>query len=971
MDQERHPVDVLADEFAQRLRSGERPSIEDYANRYPDHAELIRVVFPSVAAVERIANREPDSVASPPSIRSNAPKTFGDFDIVRRIGSGGMGVVYEAIQRSLHRRVALKVMSESTSTHAKHRLRFQREAEAAAGLHHTNIVPIFGIGEDHGLQYYAMQLIEGVTLQEVIECLRSYAVSKSTDSPRGQSRAFEAAWRLMQSKGEESSLHFDPDASNSFASNSFSTHVSDATLAQGTTAPHIVIDRSATSRLEEVEIAIETKPSLDHNGKIEVFTPSKLYYRNVARIVASTASALDYAHHSGVLHRDIKPANLLLDREGTVWITDFGLARREDIEGQTQTGELLGTLRYMAPEQIRGSGDQRMDIYSLGLTLFELLTLHYGLESPKARLMDPLGHSQVRFSKSMQQRVPRDLQTIVLKACALAPEDRYQRASDLEQDLRRFLEDRPIQARRASPIEQLARWARRNPSLAMLTALSFGLLLTIALMLAVWNRQQQANLLKLGQEYNRAESNLQQKTMALSRAEKEQARAEKNMQMALEAFDQIMSNIAARGRLLNSLDLFDEESAEFVDANLTQADVDLLQSLASFFDRFAAENTTDLRIETAVARRRVGEIQHRIGKLEDATVSLSQAIADFASIRKANPDQAQAVLEEVAARQELITILGKRGQLPRANALFAETRELIESKSDLKESIEGKFALAKLIGNMVNVGTRFAAERRRRPPLGPANRPQVAMPVPPGQQARVKRESELNAESLSILERLVSQQPNQSAFQLALARGCKDQVRILLGLGDPQGAEQALQKTIAILESLLQSQSDSALVRYELADVLSMNITFRNEDEARCSRSLELCDQLIKEHPNTPQYLALKASVLTRMAALGNLFENRGEKALQRIADAIEIQTDLAKRFPEVPLYSIALVQYHLQLSETYFALRRPEKAREAMINAATIAEDMQKNGISQPMVKTFLERIRERKANLEEKSNE
>jgi len=419
------------------------------------------------------------------------------------------------------------------------------------------------------------------------------------------------------------------------------------------------------------------------------------------------------------------------------------------------------------------------------------------------------------------------------------------------------------------------------------------------------------------------------------------------------------------------LDLVDEESPVFFDANLSQADVDLLNSLASFFDRFAAENTADLRIETAVARRRVGEIQHRIGKLEDASASLNQAIVDFASIRKANPDQAQAVLEEVAARQELITILGKRGQLPRANALFAETRELIESYSKLQESPEGKFALAKLIGNMVNVGPRFAAERRRRPPLGLTNRPQVAMPVPPGQQARLKRESELNAESLAILERLVSQQPNQTAFQLALARACKDQVRILLGLGDPPAAEQSLQKAIAILESLLQSQSDSALVRYELAEVLSVNISFRNEDEERCARSLELSKQLLKEHPNTPQYLALKASVLTRLAILGSPFENRGERALQRLAGAIEIQSDLAKRFPEIPLYSIALVQYHLQLSETYFALRRPEKAREAIVNAATIAETMEKNGISQPMVKSFLERIRERKENLEEKSKE
>jgi serine/threonine protein kinase len=971
MDEERHPVDVLADEFAQRLRNGEHPSIEEYADRHPEHADLIRAVFPSVAAVERVANQESESKAHALSTSqefgTGLHKTFGDFTIVRPIGSGGMGVVYEAIQRSLHRRVALKVMNESTSGKAKHRLRFQREAEAAAGLHHTNIVPIFGIGEEHGLQYYAMQLIDGATLQDIIECLKESCEVKQLNAPKRKGPAHEAAYRLMQSIGEDSSLHFDYETSGSL-----STHVSNATLIQATTVTHVPNKTTEDSLVHDATSIDRAQAVAELNREsIQRFAPSRTYYHNVARIIASTASALGYAHHAGVLHRDIKPANLLLDREGTIWITDFGLARCEDIDGQTQTGEVLGTLRYMAPEQIRGGGDQRMDIYSLGLTLFEMLTLEYGLESPKSRLMDPLGHSQVRFSKAMQRRIPRDLQTIVLKACALAPGDRYQRAGDMEQDLRRFLEDRPIQARRAGPIEQLGRWARRNPSLAMLTALSFGLLLSIAGLLALWNRQQQTTLVKLGQEYNRAESNLREKGAALDRAEKEQARAEKNMRMALEAFDQIMSNIVARGRLLNSLDLGDEEPPEFVDANLTQADVELLQSLAAFFDRFAEENTTDLRIETAVARRRVGEIQHRIGKLEDAMKSLNQAIVDFASIRKANPDQIQAVLEEVVARGELIAILGKRGQMQRANNLFTETRQLIESQESISKSTEGQFALANLLESMVNVGPRMAPERRRRPPFALANRVAPALPTAPGQQARLKRESDLNSESMAILERLVGNHPSQPAFQLALARTCKDRVRILLVGGEIREAEQLLTRAVGIMESLLQSHSESALYRYELADILSINITFRDEDEQRCSRALELCDQLLKEHPNTPQYLALKASILTKLAFLGNPLENRGEKALQRVNEAIEVQADLAKRYPEVVVYSLALMQYHLQQSELYFAMKRPEKSREAINNAAAIAERLQARGIAQPFVKSFLERIRERNTSTEEKNNE
>ena len=189
---DRHPVEIIAEEYSERIRAGEKPTIEEYAIRYPEHADLIRSVLPSIALVERVSLNDTESRKT---IASEQPAALGDYEIVREIGRGGMGVVYEAIQRSLNRHVALKVISSQISGNSKHNARFRREAESAASLHHTNIVPIYGIGVDHGLQYYAMQLIDGVTLHDVIECLRNNALG-ATHS--GQA----ARWMLNKSTTE-------------------------------------------------------------------------------------------------------------------------------------------------------------------------------------------------------------------------------------------------------------------------------------------------------------------------------------------------------------------------------------------------------------------------------------------------------------------------------------------------------------------------------------------------------------------------------------------------------------------------------------------------------------------------------------------------------------------------------------------------------------------------------------------------
>jgi len=306
-----------------------------------------------------------------PSARAELPSAlepWGEFRIVREIGRGGMGVVCEAYQGSLNRHVALKFLPEHGNL-----ARFRREAQAAGRLHHTNIVPVFGVGEHQGRHFYVMQYIAGRGLD---------AVSKERAAEPGET---------------------------------------------GRTAA------SASAR-------------------------------EVARIGAQVAGALAYAHGQGVIHRDIKPSNLLLDDQGTVWVTDFGLAKVADQQDLTDSGDFLGTLRYMPPEAFEGRHDARGDIYALGITLYELLAFRPAYdEADRARLIRLITSEDPRRLRDLDRQVPRDLDTVIHKAIERDPGHRYQSADLLAEDLKRFIEDRPIRSRRIGEVEKLVRWCRRNP----------------------------------------------------------------------------------------------------------------------------------------------------------------------------------------------------------------------------------------------------------------------------------------------------------------------------------------------------------------------------------------------------------------------------------------------------------------------------------------------------------------------------
>ena len=427
--------------------------------RYPHLADDIREILPAMVRLERAL--DPVQDLADPSPASHA--RFRDFRIVREIGRGGMGVVYEAEQVSLGRPVALKVLTQRMLRDATQRLRFVREARAAARLHHTNIVPVFGFGEHDGIPYYVMQLIEGSALDAVIdEVERLEGLAAGHPAPDRRTATMSARSLLT---GRFSLLHdLGPDeASTPPEEPDTPSRPIDSTPAS---CPRLGgIDPPPAGRASGV-ISSVTQPKPDQgSGSSEARRLT--YWQGVARLGVQIASALDYAHRSGVLHRDVKPSNLLLDASGTGWVTDFGLAKADDHQDLTATGDLLGTLRYMPPEAFEGRSDARSDVYSLGLTLYELVALRPAFgERDRTKLIRQVCHDEAARLRAIRPGVPRDLETIVHKAIEKEPSRRYPTAGELAADLQRFLDDQPIRARRTSTAERVARWSRRHKAWA-------------------------------------------------------------------------------------------------------------------------------------------------------------------------------------------------------------------------------------------------------------------------------------------------------------------------------------------------------------------------------------------------------------------------------------------------------------------------------------------------------------------------
>lgn len=437
--------------YLELAEGGTPPDPEAFAAGYPDLGEDLVAALEGLALVQGLVGE-----ASGPGNRLEEGRRVAGYRIVRELGRGGMGIVYEAVHVGLDRPVALKVLGTQAAPDSSGRRRFLNEAKTAAGLHHTHIVPVFDVGQVGGLCYYAMQRIEGSGLDRVLRTLRRDR-TVAAGSTYGSGSQKKGAALPPRTIPKPPSL--------------------DAALAAsglGDAARSWVGDVGGGTSWRRRE-PVDDPPT---------FTPPRgsAYYRWVADVGRQAAEALEHAHQRGVIHRDIKPSNLLVDAQGTIWVADFGLARRLADPSQTQFDSLLGTPRYMSPEQARiGPVDGRADVYSLGATLYELVTLRPPFDGQSAaELIEQITHREPPNPRRFDARIPLDLETILLKALAKSPGDRYATADKLADDLARFLAHEPVRARRIGPVGRLWRFARRHPSLTAVSTTAAALVLTTA-----------------------------------------------------------------------------------------------------------------------------------------------------------------------------------------------------------------------------------------------------------------------------------------------------------------------------------------------------------------------------------------------------------------------------------------------------------------------------------------------------------
>jgi serine/threonine protein kinase len=424
---------TLLEAVTRRIEVGEAVDAEQLAMEYPAWANSIRGLVPTIQGLARAGKGSGGEASGQPPGNADAKvgRTFGNFRIVREVGRGGMGIVYEALQEPLDRPVALKVLSLAAAMDPRALQRFQLEAQVAGLLQHPRIVPVHAVGQVDDIPFYAMQLIEGISLAGLIADLRRLIDGSSRPVADGGSGAVAAG----------------------FLAGRFA----------------VIGHESGSSHHRALDIA-DLPPGNESTRSIG----SSHYIRTVVRLGIQAAEALGYAHDQGIVHRDIKPANLLLDRRGDLWITDFGMADVQGDAGLTMTGDLPGTLRYMSPEQARGRRDlvdRRTDVYSLGATLYELLTLQPAIAaSDRAQIFRVIAEEEPIAIRGLNPAVPIDLATIIAKAMAKEPQARYETAWELAEDLKRYTQGLPIAARPVGPLERGWRWCRRQPLLAGMAA---------------------------------------------------------------------------------------------------------------------------------------------------------------------------------------------------------------------------------------------------------------------------------------------------------------------------------------------------------------------------------------------------------------------------------------------------------------------------------------------------------------------
>ena len=701
-------TDVL-DGYLSALESGIPPAREDLLRQNADLAEPLGAYLDSLdelhdAAAGFAGGR--DRALEETRTANDDEKRLGDFRLIREIGRGGMGVVYEAQQISLGRRVALKVLPFAAVLDSKQIARFKNEAQAAAQLDHPNIVSVYGIGSDRGVHYFAMQLIDSQPLDRAIEELRGISV---------------------------------PDRRTSASGNASQTAVS---------APDTVVGSPDT--VGGFGPASSSFLTTNPTGKSE-------YFRTVMGLGIQAAEALHAAHEYGVIHRDVKPSNLLLDGDGKLWVTDFGLARCQTDKALTRTGDLIGTMRYMSPEQTRGQSalvDQRTDVYSLGATLYELLTLEPafpGDDGPD--LLRRLGEQDPRPLKQLQPKIPTDLQTVVHKAMARRREDRYTTAQEFANDLRRVLEGKPTVARPPTVADRLGKWTRRHQRLVIAAA---SISLFAALGLAAG-------------------------TVLIAR---EKARAEQNAESARHHFENAQEAVERLGLQIG------EQLAALPGAGHVRRE--LLLSTLQYYQQFAEEAKHDpsLQADLALTYNKIGTLAEQVGSTAEAIAAHENALRLFEQLVADNPGEKTYRSRLAVCQNNLGLVLARAGRTNDARLAYGEA---IRLQTELaKGSESGGQCLDDLAASYMNLG------------------------LLQSETGQIKKAEASLLEAIRLQERLLDSEPEQAEYLRALAASYNS-LGALYVAEQPARAGGLYKNALAIQQEAVKTRPDELKYRSELS----------------------------------------------------------------------------------------------------------------------------------------------------------
>jgi serine/threonine protein kinase len=844
------------EEYLAAIEAGAPLSRRDFLARHPEIAEPLDRCLVGLAFIQSAGAQLRSSALGPagspvvpiPEVQDGTP--LGDFRILREVGRGGMGLVYEAEQLSLGRRVALKVLPFAATLDPRQLQRFKNEAQAAAHLHHGHIVPVHAVGCERGVHYYAMQFINGQTLADLIRELR-------------------------QRTGRD---------------------------AGGATAP---AEAAADAATQDARAGSLTARATARDPR------SAAFFRSVAEWGGQAARALDYAHEQGVVHRDIKPANLLVDGHGQLWITDFGLAQCHNQSGLTLTGDLVGTLRYMSPEQAlaqRAVVDHRSDVYSLGVTLYELLTLEPAFGgSDRQELLRQIAFEEPRPPRRRNPALPAELETILLKAMAKVPAERYATARELAEDLQRFLKDEPVRAKRPTLLHRARKWGRRHQPLVWTVGISAVLLLLLSVVvLLVSNVRITAEKEQKERALREKDQALREKDAALATAQANEEAAAADFAKACEAVDRLLTRVS-QSQLAHV-------------PQLEQLRKSLLKDALAFEKGFLQERSSDPKVQlrTAAAHARMGGILSLLGEHARAEEASREAITLLERLLADSPSDRFRQASLANEYTNLGSILRERTQLAAAEQAYARALDLWKK---LGPSAPKERRWRHLQGNTHNnLGYLLSAQGRSRE-------------AEPHHRA-----------ALELFQALEREVPDGYSDGLAMSlSGLAD---VYSKIGRQREAEAVRRQVVARYETIVAAVPLDPWYQYKLAEehnnlclVLHANGQAPQAEQAQ-RRALTLFSRLAQDFPAAPRY---RQALATSHHQLGRLFHEAGRfrEAEAAYREALAVGKRAASDFPAAVEFREGLAETYINLGKCLSAQGQPREAEPVYRDARTLLRQL------------------------------